>query len=209
MKELLNFLIEVGKLKKIPRKGWVLIGVKNPESIAAHSFREAIMAWVLAKEKGARFNIERILKIALIHDLCELYAGDTTPYDGILPKNKKDWPKLFDKWPRFSKAEKRRNFLKKHKKEKAALIKLTLKLPSATKKEILGLWFDYEAGKTKEARFVRQVGRVVTLLQALEYSKESKCRPYKSWWVGSKELIDDPILLDFIKALEKKFHKNS
>lgn len=206
MKELLNFFIEIGKLKKIPRKGWVLIGIKNPETIAGHTFHEAIMAWILAKEKRINFNMERILKMALVHDLCELYAGDITPYDEILPKNKKEWPKLFDKWPRLLKFKKIKKYLQKHKKERASLIKLTSKLPLAIKKEILNLWFDYEKGLTKESRFVKQVGRLTTLLQALEYGKESKRRPYKSWWIGSKEIIDDPLLVDFVKTLEEKFH---
>lgn len=52
---------------------------KNPETIAGHTFHEAIMAWILSKEKRTNFNIEKMLKIALIHDLCELYAGDMTP----------------------------------------------------------------------------------------------------------------------------------
>ena len=68
----------------------------------------------------------------------------------------------------------------KDKKERAALIKMTSKLPSRIKKEILNLWFDYQTGRTKEARFVRQVGRLATLLQAIEYGKESKKRPYHS-----------------------------
>jgi len=206
MKDLLNFFIEIGKLKRKPRRGWILIGVKNPESIGGHTFHEAIMAWILGKEKGIDFDIERILKIALVHDLCELYAGDITPYDEILPKDKKEWPELFDKWPRFLKSKKVKKFLKKHKKEKTALIKLISKLPPATKKEILNLWLDYERGLTKEGRFVKQVGRLTTLLQALEYGKESKRRPYKSWWIGSEEKIDDPFLLEFMKILDKKFH---
>jgi len=39
MKSILNFLIELGKLKKMLRRGWVLRGIKNPETITAHSFR--------------------------------------------------------------------------------------------------------------------------------------------------------------------------
>jgi len=207
MKELLNFFIEIGKLKRIPRKGWVLIGIKNPETIAAHTFREAIMAWLLAKKKKTHLNAERVLKTALIHDLCELYAGDTSPYDEILPKDKKEWPELFDKWPRFLKYKKAKHYQRKHKKEKMALKKLIAQLPPAMKKEILDLWQDYESGRTKEGRFVKQVGRLATLLQALEYGKESKRRPHKSWWIGTREIIDDPVLLEFMDALEKKFHQ--
>jgi len=206
MKELLNFFIEIGKLKKIPRTGWLLIGVKNPETIAAHTFHETIMAWILGKEKRRNFNIERILKIALIHDLCELYAGDMTPYDEILPKNKKEWPELFDKWPRFSKIKKRKITKEKHKKEWQSLVKLTAKLSPKLRKEIRSLWLDYEMGLTKEGRFVKQAGRLTTLLQALEYGKESKGRHYKTWWTGSEEIIDDPLLLKLMKAMEKKFY---
>ncbi len=204
MKKLVKFFHEIGKLKKIPRKGWVLIGVKNPASIADHSFRLAIMTWILAKEK--KLNVERAIKIALIHDLCELYAGDTTPYDPILPKDKKEWPKLFDKWPRFSKSKKNQNYLKKHKKERASLIKLISGLPPEIKKEILNLWFDYEKGRTKEGRFVKQVNRLETLLQAFEYGKETKRRPFHSWWVGSEERVDDPFLVKLMSEVAKKFY---
>lgn len=209
MEDFLNFFINIGKLNKIPRRGWKLIGVKNPQTIGEHMFRVAIMTWILGKERKINFDMERSLKMALIHDLCELHAGDITPYDydSILPKDKKKWPRLFDKWPRFSKSEKIKYFLEKHKKERVSLEKLISGLPPAVKKEILALWLSYEQGLTKEARFVKQVNRVETLLQALEYGKESKTRPYKSWWVGSEEKVDDPLLLKFMKALEKKFHR--
>ncbi len=82
MEELVKFFFEVGKLKKMARKGWVINNIKNPESIAEHVFRAALMAWFLGtKKKG--LNIERIIKMALIHDLCEIYAGDTTTYDSV------------------------------------------------------------------------------------------------------------------------------
>jgi putative hydrolase of HD superfamily len=206
MRELINFFTKIQKLKEMPKRGWLLIGIKNPETIGTHTFRLAIMAWFLAKKKK-NFDIERILKIALIHDLCELYAGDTTPYDySALPKDKKKWPELFDKWPRASKSQKIRNFLEKHRKEKASLLKLIKKLPSETRKEILSLWMEYEKESSKEAKFVKQVNRLETLLQALEYAKETKRRPFRSWWIGSKEKIDDSLLVEFMSELDKKFH---
>ena len=55
------------------------------ESTAEHTYRMTLMAWILAGEKGD-LDICRVIKIALVHDLCEVYAGDLTPYDGILPK---------------------------------------------------------------------------------------------------------------------------
>lgn len=206
MKGLVDFFHEIGKLRRIPRRGWVLIGVKkDPASVTDHSFRSAIMTWILGKKK--RLNSERAIKMTLIHDLCELYAGDITPYDRkSLPKDKKEWPKLFDSWPRFTKSKKLKNFLKKHKKEKTALTKITSGLPLELKKEILNLWYDYEKGSTKEARFVRQINRLETLLQAFEYGKETKKRPFRSWWVGTEEQIEDPFLVKFMEKIAEKFY---
>lgn len=205
MNKLVHFFYEAGKLKDMPRRGWVLIGMKKPASIMDHSYRTALMAWILGRRK--KLNMERTIKMALVHDLCELYAGDITPYDNglILPKDKKQWPKLFDSWPRFSKDKKMQNFLKKHKKEYEALKKLTKDIPSEIGGEIINLWREYEKGTSKEARFVRQINRMETLLQAFEYSKETNKRPYNSWWVGSEEYIDDPLLKDFMMEMANKF----
>jgi putative hydrolase of HD superfamily len=204
MKEIINFLIEVGKLKKMKRRGWVLRGVKNPETIAAHTFRVAIMGWVLGKQK--RLNVNKILKISLIHDLCEVYAGDTTPYDELLPKERKKWKKLFEKWPRFSKETKEKIFLKKYKKENEALKKLLSSLSPALKKEIRNLWLDYEKGLSSEGRFIRQLDRVENLLQAIEYLEEGEQFPLAPWWIQMEELVDDPLLLDFTNRLDKQFY---
>jgi len=208
MKNILNFLIEVGRLKRIPRKGWVLRGIKNPETIAAHTFRMAIMSWLLGIEK--KLNTKKVIKMSLIHDLCEVYAGDTTPYDNKVSfKNKNKWKEITKKWPRFSKEEKEKIYQKKYKKENKALEKLILNLPPSLKKEIRNLWNDYEKGLTKEGKFVRQLDRVENLLQALEYWEKNKQFAIEPWWVQIEELVDDPTLLEFMKALDKKFHKKN
>ncbi|XOB42082.1 MAG: HD domain-containing protein [Candidatus Nealsonbacteria bacterium] len=205
MKNILNFLIEVGKLKGIPRKGWVLRGIKNPETIASHTFRIAIMSWLLGREK--KININKVIKISLIHDLCEVYAGDTTPYDNkLFSKDKKKWKEITKKWPRFSKEEKEKISQKKYKKENKALEKLILNLSPDLKKEIRSLWNDYEKGLTREGKFVRQLDRVENLLQAMEYWEKDKQFAIEPWWIQIEELVDDPILLKFIKEMEKKFY---
>ena len=207
MENLLDFLVEVGKLKRTKRRGWQLRGVKDPETIAAHTFRMTLMAWLLCSRK--RLDLNKILKMSLIHDLCEVCAGDTTPYDKILPKDKKQWKKILDKWPRLSKLEKEKNFLKKYKKENEALKKLISKLPLTLKEEIKNLWNDYEKGLTREGRFVRQLDRVENLLQALEYWKKDKQFAMDPWWIQIEELVDDPLLLEFMELLGKKFHQSS
>lgn len=204
MENLLDFLVEVGKLKRMKRKGWQLRGVKDPETIAAHTFRMTIMAWLLCSKK--RLDINKILKMSLIHDLCEVGAGDATPYDKILPKDKKQWKTIMSKWPRFSKTKKEKFFQEKYRKENNALKKLISKLPSDFKKEITKLWNDYENGLTQEGRFVRQLDRVENLLQALEYCEKEKQFAIEPWWIQIEELVDDSLLLEFMGSMEKKFH---
>jgi len=205
MEELLNFFIEIGKLKRMPRRGWVINQIKNPESIAEHSFRAALMTWILGEEKGG-LNIEKLLKMILIHDVCEVYAGDTTPYDLILLKNKKKLRELMKTWPRFPTPIKKEVVLKKHQKEAKALEKLISKLPPNLKKEIKNLWLDYEKGLTSEGRFLRQADRMENFLQAYEYWKKYKNPPLGPWWLWAREFFDDPLLVEFMLALEKKFH---
>ena len=194
-------------MKKIIRKGWVLRGVKDPETIAAHTFRMTIMAWLLCSKK--RLNLDKVLKMCLIHDLCEVQAGDTTPYDKILPLDKKQWKKIMNKWPRLSKINKEKIFQEKYKKENIALKKIIAKLPLILKKEITNLWNDYEKGLTREGRFVRQLDRLENLLQALEYWQKDKQFAIEPWWVQIEELVDDPILLEFMETLDKKFHRKA
>jgi putative hydrolase of HD superfamily len=207
MKSFAKFFIEIGRLRKIPRRGGILIGSKKPASVTDHLFRVALMAWLLAKEKKTGLNTKSILRIALVHDLCELYTGDLTPYDydSLLPKDKKKWPQLFDKWPRIPKAEKGKIISQKHKDEDRAFEKLLKDLPKNIRQEVKNGWLEYEKGSSREARFVKQINRLETLLQALEYGREERIRVYDSWWVGSKERIDDPLLLKFMAGLSKEF----
>ncbi len=206
MKELLNFFIEIGKLKKMPRRGWVINQIRDPESIAEHVFRATIMSWILGKKKKG-FNIEKLLKMALIHDLCEVYAGDSTPYDSVLPRTKKKLKELMKTWPRFPVEERKERALEKYIREERALEKLISKLPPDLKKEIRNLWLDYEKGLTPEGRFFQQADRVENFLQAIEYWKKYKKPPQKPWWLWAREFFDDPILLEFIKEMDKKFHQ--
>jgi len=204
MKNLIDFFIETGKLKKMKRTGWVLRNVKDPETIAEHTFRMALMAWIFGSAKN--LDTSKILKMALIHDLCEVYAGDMTPYDLlIIGKTKKDIKKLVTKWPGFTKAEKERNVQIKHKKEKEGLEKVVKTLPKDLRQEIFLLWEDYDTGKTKEGRFVKQLDRIENLLQAMEYWKKDKNFPIAPWWEQLKGLIDDPKLLEFMQALDQYY----
>ena len=65
MNNFIDFFIEVGKLKRMKRKGWVINQIKNAESIAEHSFRVAHYGWLLARQKRKFLNIESFIKMAL------------------------------------------------------------------------------------------------------------------------------------------------
>lgn len=205
MDKFIKFFSEIGKLKEMPRRGWVIRGIKNPESIADHTFRVSIMAWILAGRKK-NFNLEKLIKMALIHDLCEIYAGDITPYDSILPRSKKKREELLKTWPRFSEQEKKRLAEEKFKKENEGLETLIKDLPPKVRSEIKNLWLDYEKGLSKEGRFFKQMDRVENLLQAMEYWKKYGKPAQGPWWTQIKELYDDPVLFDFVEAMGKEFH---
>jgi putative hydrolase of HD superfamily len=69
-----DFLYEVGQLKRTPRSGWLLARMANQESVADHSFRTAVIAMALAALAGA--DPDRAATIALLHDLAETRLGD-------------------------------------------------------------------------------------------------------------------------------------
>jgi len=77
---MLSTLIELERLKRLDRTGWVLRGFPNgTESVAAHSFGVSVTAMLLADEllrQGVSVNVEKILRLALLHDWAEARVGD-------------------------------------------------------------------------------------------------------------------------------------
>lgn len=208
MRNLLPFLIEVSKLKKMPRTGFVWLGIKNPETIAQHTFRVAMMNWILGRKVRPNLNIRKVIKISLVHDLCEVYAGDITPYWGLLPRDKKKRRRILHRWIRLTKRIKEKRDREKFQKEKRSLQKLIKNLEQGVRKEIMGCWLDYERLSSKEGRFVKQGDKVETLLQALEYWGSKPGSPVFGWWEEVEDLVDNPILIKFLEKIEKKFYRH-
>jgi len=207
MKNILKFLIEANKLKTMPRTGWVLMEVKNSESIADHVFRVAVAAWLMGEK--ANLDVKRAIKIALFHDLCEVYAGDSTPfgyYCGLSRKKKKD-EKLLMKWVRLSKKDREKKAKQKFNREKKALLKLISSLEPKLKDEIYSHWYDYEKRISKEAKFVKQLDRIETLLQSIEYFGSDNGTGGTSWWEGTEEIVEDPLLLDFLTVIKRRLYR--
>lgn len=73
--DIVDFLFEVGMLKRVSREGWKLIGVTNPESVAEHSLRAAQIGYILATMEGYN-NPEEICSMLVFHDIGECRIGD-------------------------------------------------------------------------------------------------------------------------------------
>jgi Predicted hydrolases of HD superfamily len=77
---MLTVLVELQRLKGLDRTGWTLRGLPNgTESVAAHSFGVACIAMLLADEltrQGVGVNVEKVIRMALLHDWSETRVGD-------------------------------------------------------------------------------------------------------------------------------------
>jgi putative hydrolase of HD superfamily len=196
-----DFLLKIGQFKKKPRSGWIIRGVKDPETIIEHAFLMSMAVWLLGKKK--RLNHEKMLKMSLAYEICEIYAGDETPYDKITSKENKD--EALKRWPKMLKKEKERIFLLDYNKEKKALEKLTRNLSPDLGREIIRLWDECKRQSTFEGTFVSQVYWLTTYLQALQYYKEDSAFPIFAWYEQVRQYIYDPMLIEFLKLEEKKF----
>ena len=76
MDRIANFLFEVGMLKRTPRTGWQFLAGAEGESVADHSFRVAMIAFVLGRIDGEEIDADRLLRLALVHDLPEARTSD-------------------------------------------------------------------------------------------------------------------------------------
>jgi len=80
MRDTLATLIELQRLKRLERTGWILRGLPNgTESVAAHSFGVAVTAMLLGDElieRGVEVDSEKLLRTALLHDWAESRVGD-------------------------------------------------------------------------------------------------------------------------------------
>lgn len=72
---LLDLLLELQALDRVPRMGWVLRGVPEAESVAEHSFHVALLVWLLAP-RLPEVDAGRAVGMALLHDLAEVRFGD-------------------------------------------------------------------------------------------------------------------------------------
>jgi putative hydrolase of HD superfamily len=71
---IVDFILEAGALKRTPRSGWSVLGIKHPESVADHSFRCAVIGYLLARMEKA--DVHRVLLMTLFNDIHEARITD-------------------------------------------------------------------------------------------------------------------------------------
>jgi putative hydrolase of HD superfamily len=199
-----RFLRLAGGLKWTHRTGWVDRGIpaERAESVADHSFRVALLAWCAAAGVPD-LDRERVLVLALLHDLAEAVTGDLTPYDlATRPDESDDDRRTFldqRHIPEASRAAAKRAA------EAAALTEMTRDLPAPLRREIEALWRELAERSTPEARFVKQIDKLETYLQSLEYAAESPGLPVGSFAAEVAEVVDTPSLAVLRDAIRVAF----
>jgi len=138
--KLLNFLIEIEKLQRVKRIIHYPDG--SQENSAEHTWHVTMFCLLLTPEVDPKADLLRVVKMALIHDLVEIYAGDTF---------------LFDDEARKGKA----------KREREAAEKLFGQLPKDRAKEFWVLFEEFEALVTPEAKIVKSFDHLQPLVHNL------------------------------------------
>jgi putative hydrolase of HD superfamily len=133
----IEFLRAAEQLKHTTRTSWTSAG--KQETVAAHSWRLCLMALLFARH-FPDIDVARLLSICIIHDLGEAVGGDISAVlqQGMPPKAEL---------------------------ERADLLQLVAPLPEALRAEMVGLWDEYEAATSPEARLAKAFDKLETIMQ--------------------------------------------
>jgi putative hydrolases of HD superfamily len=186
------------KLKSIPRTGWLDRGIPplQVESVADHSLGVALLAWSCALQRraeGVAINPERVLTLAILHDLAEAETGDLTPYDPAAIPDEHEPAARRAFLETLHRRDPARDAAKRVE-EDAAMQQLLATLPSATRSTLQEVWDELRLGESSEARFVKQVDHLETFLQSQRYLLGDPTLPMASFRQEVFESIDDPLL---------------
>jgi putative hydrolase of HD superfamily len=158
LRDLAKFFETAGKLKRTSRSGWVEVGIRKPESVADHTFRTAILCMVYSDLED--LNELKLLRMALIHDLPEAIIGDLTPS---------------------------RKTTRSKEEENNAMNQMLSLLPKDQREKYMIDWNEYQEGKTREAKAVRQLEKLEMALQAKEYEEAGLTRQSLKRFIKSAE----------------------
>ncbi len=145
MEGILKLLMRAGRLKQIPRTGWVTkANIEDAESVADHVFRVCLAAALLSDLTG--LDTLKVVRMALIHDLAESIIGDLTP-------------------------EQVNEGVDKIAIEDEAMKLILIDLPERIKTLYIDAWKEWVRGESSEAKLVREVDAFEMALQAEEYAR--------------------------------------
>lgn len=135
---LFDFFREIDKEKLITRQTYITDAIRM-EDDAEHAWHMAVMAILLAGYSNGKIDVLKTVSILLIHDLVEIYAGDTYAYGGV---SKED----------------------QHNKEAGSADRLFGKLPAEEGKKLRALWDEFERADTPEARFAHTMDNIQPMM---------------------------------------------
>jgi putative hydrolase of HD superfamily len=175
---LVQAYFELCHLKQLYRQGWLRRGVPpvQCESVAEHSFGVATLALWLAKAYFPDLDECKVLRMALLHDIGEIYTGDIIPGDEMAAEEK-------------------------HKLEARSVQTVFGRRPDGD--AYLRLWEEFEQGSTAEARFVRQIDRLEMALQAGVYAAQG-FPGLDEFFDTARGELDDPELVTLFEAIPRQ-----
>ncbi len=138
LKKQLDFALEIDKEKNIFRQTH-LSGHGRNENDAEHAWHMAIMSYLLREYANEEVDIARVMLMCLIHDIVEIYAGDTYAYDEEAKKTQKA-------------------------REEAAKEKIFSILPEDQKEALTAVFDEFEEAASPEARFARAMDNLQPLI---------------------------------------------
>lgn len=155
MAAMIDAVIEAYRLKDQVRTGWRMRGVRDPESVADHSWGTSYLVLVYAAQAG--IDRAAALEIATVHDLAEAVTGDVATrvremHDAAVASAKRE-------------------------REEAAIAELTRAYPADAAERVRSRWREYEERATPEARFVRDMNLIDMCVQAYRYEAERRYDP--------------------------------
>lgn len=147
MQQIVDFILELDKLKGVTRKVRPL-GLNRYENSAEHSWQIALLAASLAQYAEAAIDIHRVIGMLLVHDIGEIDTGDTIVF-------------AEEGWAERKAAE------------LAAVKRIFGLLPEAQGSQFMALWQEFEDAETPEARFAHAVDRAMPVLLNLANQGQS------------------------------------
>ena len=139
--DIAKFLYEMGQLKRVKRSGWWIAGVKDPESVAEHSFRTAVIAYILAQLEGA--DREKVVSMSLFHDISEARTNDAHR----IVRRYVDWESV----------------------DRKAVEDQSKRLPDKIAEGVTSMISEFEQAVSLEAKVARDADLLECLVQAREY----------------------------------------